>query len=139
MTVQMVSKDIADYLKLAIGEGGGGFTDVFPFEWGKAGDPPAELESQTLVEDSPGSASLVGDSYEQVVFSITIRGTSDEAGATVYDRAKLIHDFLIQSKRVTINTSEYAYFEPFAALQAIGPDKKGRPLIFAKYFSYRNV
>lgn len=132
-----VAKDIADLLRETTGNGGGEFTDVFPTTWGRNGD--GEIESQTLIEDSPGAASEFDYIYENPAFMMTVRGASDEAAEAVWARAKAIFNFLINGTRPVINGTEYVYITSLAPLQQVGADDKDRFLCMAKFTTTRDT
>ena len=134
MTRNSVPKDITELLTANVAASG----PFFPNEWGKK--PNGDTSNkQTIIQDSPGGPSLTGDSYERPVFTMTMRGDLNEPVEPLWVRAVAVHDFLIQSPTVTINAVEYGHFEPMAPLQLMERDDQGRPMVFAKYFTYRNV
>ena len=134
MSRNSVSQDIVDFLTAGlVGQG-----PYYPVEWGKA-DAGKEVEQQTIIEDSTGLKSMKDEEYENPFFSITVRGKGNETSEDVWIRAVAIHDFLITAIPATINATLYKYFTPVAPLQQMGRDEQGRFMVFAKYFTYRDI
>jgi len=112
-------------------------TDLFGMEWGTVGDDP--IDQQTLVIDTEGFSSEQKNAYEHITFQILFRGDKRESGKDVYDRARLVHLFLIDSSdSVTINSTEYLGFEPQSNLAPLGPDSEERYIYSMNYFTFRN-
>lgn len=136
MARNTTSKDIRDLLT-DVGE----FTGVYYVEWGKkAGD--VEIESQVLIEDkigTPGGSMQHSDTFEQPVFSMTVRGDPDDNSDAVWNRAVAIEDFLLGSPRVTVNGQSYAQFKNISTLRAIGRDDKNRHIVTNTYYTFRDI
>jgi len=134
MSRNSVSQDIVDFLTAGLVAQG----PYFPVEWGKV-SADKEVEQQTIIEDSTGLKSLKDEEYENPFFSIAVRGKGNETSEQVWIRAVAIHDFLITAIPATINGTLYKYFTPMAPLQQMGRDDQGRFMVFAKYFTYRDI
>jgi len=128
----MISKDILTILE-ANGFGVIG-TDLFGEKWG-----PDSVNIQTLVKDSASAESVDKLQYENVAFQILHRGGINESIDVLYDRARLIHVFLVtQPELVTINSTDYLGFEPQSNLAGLGLDKNERYIFSSNYVSFRN-
>lgn len=135
MARNSVAKDVADYIKNSSLQN---LPPVFHVEWGKDSNGQ-EIENQVLIEEGEAAKSIVGDSYEQPVVQMTVRGGTEQTSDEVWDYAVAIDDFVIQSSRVTINNQSYALFEPLSSLQSLGRDEAGRHMVINRYFTYRDL
>ena len=126
--------DIMQFLNDA-GYGSAG-TDLFSFEWGQ--DQNGEVDRQTLVLDQDAITSDLKEHYEQPVFQILVRGNKRDSGKIVYDRARLIFEFMIAQGTPTINGTEYLEFEPISSVSLIGRDDNDRFVATMNFYTYRN-
>jgi len=132
MTRTALAYDIALYLTNNLPLNG----PYYPDEWGKGTDGKV-ITKQVLIQDSLGQTSDVPQAYERPIFTLTFRGSKDETTQAAFDRAVVVHDFLVQAQKVTINATDYDYFDSFAPLQMLSSDDKGSPMLFSRYLTLR--
>lgn len=134
MSLSSVAEDIRILLGTA-GKGTAG-TDLFSFQHG-SGAAGAEQDKQIVVTDTGNIDVILSRDYENPTFQITVRGGRNESVKTVYDRARDIYEFMISQDRQTINTNEYAIFEPLGGLVPAGKDKNNRHVYTMNFYTLR--
>jgi len=136
MTLAAVSEDIRTLLA------GGGLgltdgTDLFSFEWG-TDDEGEEIDSQTLIVDTEPMDTDLKETYEQPTFVILVRGSVDEGGKAVHDRARAVYEFMLARVTQTINGVDYLEFEPIGGLYPIGRDSNSRFVYSMNFYTFRD-
>lgn len=134
MTIRSsVARDVVKYLTDNLPANG----PYYPDEWGK--DADGYIDKQIMIADGVGELSDIPQYYERPMFTVNFRGDKDENSKTAYDNALVVHDFLVNTNRVTINGIDYSYFDTFAPLQQLERDDESRWILFARYLTLRNT
>jgi hypothetical protein len=134
MSLNSVSEDIVTLLN-ANSKGVEG-TDLFSFQWG-SDTSGEEVDKQILVMDGQSIDVELKEEYENPVFLIYVRGSTNEPIKTVYDRARGIYEFMLSQATQTINAIEYLQFKDIGGLAALTKDGNNRFTYVMNFFTYR--